>query len=194
MSVFQEMQRKAFHMLSLVYLLAYWLIGYPRVMPWMYAWAAVVVVVELGRVYIPGINRFLMRGIFAKLSRPEEHKHVSGIFHTTLGVLILWAFFGDQPKLVAAAIFCVAFGDAAAAIVGKSIGRTRLFGSKKSVEGSAACWAACFLSCRLTGFGALACAAAATASTAVEWFPTTAWFNDNLWLPVAAAGALRLLI
>src|SRR5579883_1498758 len=128
------------------------------------------------------------------ISRPEEHKHVSGIFHTSFGVLILWVFFGSQPSLVSAAIFCVAFGDAAAAIVGKSLGSRRLFGSKKSVVGSAACWAACFLSCRFEGFGALACAAAATASTIVEWLPTSPWWNDNLWLPVAAAGALRLLI
>ncbi len=194
MSVLKEVQRKVFHMLSLVFLAAYLLIGYPRVMPWMYAFSALVAAVELGRLYVPALNQALVAmPLFSSISRPEEHRRVSGLFHTTFGVLLLWLFFGAHRQIVAASIYCVAFGDTAAALIGKSLGRVRLPGSKKSLEGSAACWTACFLSCKLTGFGSGAAAAAALCATVVEFCPTTTWFNDNLWLPVAAAVALKAL-
>jgi dolichol kinase len=173
-------------------LAAYKFIGYPRVMAWLWAWSAIVVVGELSRLYFPSLNKALL-GPMAAFSRPEEQKRVSGIFHTTLGVLFLFLMFGATPIVVSASIFCVAFGDSAAALVGKSIGRIRLFGGKKSLEGSTACWAACFLSCWSQGFSAGSSALAALACAVVEFLPTTAWFNDNLWMPVAAGCILRIL-
>lgn len=187
----REAGRKTFHMLSLAYLAAYFLIGYPRILAWLGVWTVVVVVVESGRLYWRGANDFLF-GLFKGLSRPEERKRYSGIFHTTVGALIVIVLFGSQPRLVAAGIWCVALGDAAAALVGKAIGRIRLAGSKKSVEGSLACFLVCAAACRALGFGLPAAAAGALAATIVELLPTTWWFNDNLWMPVAAAAAVRL--
>jgi dolichol kinase len=187
----RECGRKLFHMLSLVYLAAYHLIGYPRVLGWLFSWMLVVGAVETARLYKGGLNDWLF-SLFKGLSRPEERGHFSGIFHTTAGVLVIVLFFGDFPRVVSAAIWCVALGDAAAALIGKSLGKRRLFGGKKTLEGSAGCFGVCFAACLLHGFHPVAAAAGALAATAVELVPTTSRVNDNLWMPVASAIALYL--
>jgi dolichol kinase len=187
----REAGRKTFHMLSLVYLAAYYLIGYPLILKWLSGWAVVVVAVETARLYLPGFNDYLFK-LFRGLSRPEERGHYSGVFHTTIGALAVIWLFGDRPAYVAAGIWCVSLGDAAAALVGKAIGRLRLPGSKKSVEGSTACFVVCAAACLAVGFPPLAAAAGALAATVVELLPTTWFFNDNLWMPLATAVALRV--
>lgn len=194
MSAFwHEARRKAFHMASLLYLAAYLLIGWPRVMAPMYAWTALVAAVEIGRLYWARLNDFLF-SLLGALSRAEERKHASGILHTTLGALIVFVAFGGDTRVISASIFCVALGDAAAALVGKPFGRHKIPGSKKSIEGSAACFAACLAVCLAHGYRWPASAAAAFLSTGIEFLPTTSWFNDNLWMPLGAACALRAFV
>jgi dolichol kinase len=187
----RELGRKAFHMLSLAYLAAFHLIGYPQVLVPLGAWLAFVTAVEAGRFLSPGLNRFLT-GFFQGMIRETEQRSFSGIFHTTAGCLAVMLLAGRRPSVVTAALLCLAFGDAAAALAGKAWGRHRLSGSAKSFEGSAACLLVC-LACGLAaGLDPLSAAAAALAATAVELLPTTRCFNDNLWMPVAAALAARL--
>lgn len=187
----KEVLRKAWHMLTLLYLAGYLLIGYPRVIWWLAAWTAFVAAVEFGRLYWPALNAFLF-SVLGKLARPTEKQHVSGMVHSSIGVLAVVVFFGTDRQLVSAAIWCVAVGDAAAALVGKAIGRHKLVGHK-SLEGSLACFAACLLACLGNGFAWPAAAAAALAATLIELAPTSVWLNDNLWMPVGAALALRAL-
>ncbi len=188
----QEARRKAFHMASLLYLAGYLLIGYPRVVAPLILWSVFVAFVELGRLRWRRLNEFLF-SIFGSLSRAEEKQHASGILHTTLGALIVVLAFGTDRRVISAAIFCVAFGDAAAALVGKPFGRHKIPGSKKSLEGSAACFLACLGVCMAHGYSAGASAAAAFIAAGIEFLPTTPWFNDNLWMPLGAACALRAL-
>lgn len=186
----RELVRKSFHMLSLAYLGAYWLIGWPRVLPWLALWYAVVAAVETARLYHKPFNELLMSP-FLKFHRPEERDDYSGIFHTTGGALLAVAAFGAEARVVSAAICCLALGDAAAAVVGKSVGGPRLLG-KKSWAGSSACLVACLAVGRFWGFGWGASLLAALAATAIELRPTTRWFNDNLWMPPATAVLYRL--
>lgn len=187
----RELARKSFHMLSLVYLAAYKLLGWPRVLTPMLAWTALVVVVETWRLKSPAANRALTR-FFGGLARDDEHDKYSGIVHTTLGVLCLWLLYGAKDSIVSAGIYYVAFGDASAALVGKWIGTHKIGKSKKSVEGSLACFVACVLVGFGTGFSAIPVFAAAVTATVVEFLPTTRWWNDNLWMPVITATVLRL--
>lgn len=187
-----ELMRKSFHMLSLCYLGVYKLIGYPEIMSWILPWSMIVFVIESARLMMPRMNAALT-GFFGGIARVEEKSRFSGIIHTTFGALIVFWLFGPAPAIVSAALWCVAAGDAAAALLGKSLGKTKLFGSKKSVEGSLACFTTCAIICFVHGFGAKAALGAAFVATAVELAPTTRWFNDNLWMPVAAAFALALL-
>ncbi len=186
-----ECGRKIFHMLALVFLLAYHLLGYPRVIRWMIPWTILVFIIETGRLYSPKLNKFLF-GLLGVIARGEERTHYSGIVHTTLGALILFLAFGTWPAIVASGLLCEAFGDAAAALVGKSLGRHRILGSKKSVEGSAACFLTCAAVGLCTGFPAGPALAGASAATIIEFVPTNVVFNDNMWMPIGVAVTLRL--
>jgi dolichol kinase len=188
----REFGRKAFHMLSLVYWAAFFFFGWPRIVIWMSAWLVIVLVVETARLYVPPVQRLLV-GFFEGMIRDTERRHYSGIVHTTTGCLSAMLIARGDPVIVGAAIGSLAFGDASAALVGKAFGRTKLFGGQKSLEGSLACFAACFGVAIGVGVRPGAALASALVVTAVELLPTTGFFNDNLWMPVAAAVVLRVL-
>ena len=188
----REFGRKAFQMLSLVYWAAVTFFGWLRIVPWMAGWLFVVLIIETVRLHVPPIERALV-GLFDGMIRETERRHYSGIFHTTAGSLAAMIVAGGNPMIVGAAIGALAFGDAAAALAGKAFGKTKILGGKKSIEGSLACLAACFAIAIAVGVRPGAALAAALASTAVELLPTTGFFNDNLWMPIAAAVVLRVL-
>jgi dolichol kinase len=188
----REFGRKAFHMLSLVYWGAFAFFGWPRIVPLMSVWLCVVLVIETARLRVPVLERALV-GFFDGMIRESERKHYSGIVHTTAGSLGAMLVASGDPAIVGAAIGSLAFGDAGAALTGKAFGKTKLFGGHKSLEGSLACLAACFAVSIAVGVRPGAALAAALAATAVELLPTTGFFNDNLWMPVAVAVVLRLL-
>ena len=188
----REFGRKAFHMLSLAYWAAFFYFGWPRIVYWMCGWLLIALIVETARLYVPAVQRLLV-GFFEGMIRESERRHYSGIVHTTTGSLAAMLIAQGDPVIVGAAIGSLAFGDAAAALVGKAFGRVKILGGKKSLEGSLACFAACFAVAILVGVRPGAALASALAATAVELLPTTGFFNDNLWMPVAAAIVLRVL-
>lgn len=189
--LFREIKRKAFHLLSLAYLAAYFLLGYPRVIAWLLTWTVLLMFLEAFRLYFPKLNEFLIQ-LFRGLSRPEEKTRYSGAFYTAAGALIVIFLFGRNPKIVSASLFCAALGDAAAALIGKIFGTHKIFGGRKSLEGSVACFLFCLVACLSLGFPLPASIAASMAGTALEFLPTTAYFNDNLWLPLGSALILSL--
>ena len=190
--LWRELGRKAFHMLSLVYLAAYHLLGYPAVLRPMVVWLGFVAAVETGRFLSPRLYQALT-DLFRGLIRESERRSFSGIFHTTAGALSVMLLAGPHPRVVTAALLCLALGDAAAALFGKAFGRHRILGGAKSLEGSLACLAVCVSVSLAAGLAPLPAAGGALAATAVELAPTTRFFNDNLWMPVAAAAAMLAL-
>ena len=186
----QEAGRKLFHLLSLAFLAAYQLIGCPRVVYWMLAWTALVAAAETARLRRPALNDALL-AFFGGIYRRDERRALSGIFYTSLGALGLFLFFGERPPIVAAALFDLALGDAAAALVGRAFGRLKIGAGAKTLEGSLACFLTCLLVGLAMGFAALPAAASALAATLIELLPSRL-FNDNLCLPLGAAAALRL--
>ncbi|HEX4048108.1 MAG TPA: hypothetical protein VH309_09760 [Elusimicrobiota bacterium] len=188
----REFGRKAFHMLSLVYWGAFFVLGWPRIVSWMCAWLLIVLLIETARLRVPALERRLV-AFFDGLIRETERRHYSGIFHTTAGSLAAMLIAGGDRVIVGAAIGSLAFGDAAAALIGKAFGRTRILGGQKSLEGSVACFAACYALAIFVGVRPGAAAASSLAATVVELLPTTGFFNDNLWMPIAAASVLRVL-
>lgn len=188
----REFGRKAFHMLSLAYWAAFALFGWPRIVSWMTGWLLIVWIVEAARLRAPAVDRLLLK-VFGGMIRETERRHYSGVIHTTAGSLAAMLIAGGDPVIVATAIGSLAFGDAAAALAGKAFGRTKIFGGQKSLEGSLACFAACFALASAVGVRPGAGLACAAVSTAVELLPTTGFFNDNLWMPIASAVVLLVL-
>ena len=188
----REFGRKTFHMLSLCYLGAFYVLGWPRAAIALAVWLPIVFVIEVLRLRVPAIERALF-GFFEGMIRDTERKHFSGILHTTAGSLAAMLIARGDPMIVGASIMQLALGDAASALVGKAFGRTKLFGGLKSLEGCLAGFAVGFAAALACGVRPGAAFAAALAGSLAELLPTTPWFNDNLWIPVASATVLRLV-
>ncbi|TBR25053.1 hypothetical protein EPO15_02830 [bacterium] len=186
-----EVGRKAFHFLCLLYLGYFHWRGRSETLSVLAVWMAVIVAVETLRLSRPEVNAFLLK-TFQGIHRPHEEKRISAIIWTSSGCWLTFLLFGAEPRLVDAGVLCLAFGDASAALAGKTFGR-RVFefrGKRKSLEGSLACFAACAASVLACGFGPGAAAAAAAAATALELAAPPP--DDNFWLPLAAAAVLSL--
>jgi len=188
----REFGRKTFHQLSLVYLVAFHLLGWPLVAYAMCVWFPIVFIIETARLKVPAVERFLL-GLMGGLMRESERAHYSGIIFTTAGSFAAMLIARGDPVIVGAAILQLAFGDTASALVGKAFGRTKLFGGVKSLEGSLAGFAVGFAAALACGVRPGAAFAAALAGSLAELLPTTPVFNDNLWIPVASATVLALV-
>ncbi len=187
----REFGRKAFHMLSLVYLLAYRMIGWPAIIPVMSVWLVVVFGIEIARLKIPKVERTLV-GFFDGMIRETERRHFSGIFHTTAGCVVAILIARGDAMIASAAILQLSLGDAASALIGKAFGRVKILGGAKSLEGTLAGFAVGLAAALACGVRPGAALLAAAAGALVELLPTTAWVNDNLWIPVVCAAVLRL--
>ncbi|MFA6030208.1 MAG: hypothetical protein WC969_10165 [Elusimicrobiota bacterium] len=186
----RELLRKIFHFLSLVYLAAFLLLGRGTTLVLLGLWILVEGGLELARLARPGLNEALMR-VFGGIHREKESAQVSGVFWTSLGCWLSVLCWGARPEAVTAGLCCLAFGDAAAALVGRRFGRTRLR-SGKTLEGTLACFAACLLSCAAAGLRGPALPAAAAVAALVELLPVPV--DDNLWLSFLPAGTVFLLL
>jgi dolichol kinase len=188
----REFKRKAFHCLSLVYLGVFFALGRRDASLALGAWIAIEGIAEAIRLRNPELNARLM-GIFGGIHREKEMHRISGILWTSLGCLGTIAFFGSDPRVVAAGIGYLAFGDGVAALAGRAWGRRKwpFLDGKKSVEGSLACLTACFAVGVAAGLPPAAVVGGAIAATVLELLPLP--LDDNLWLPLLSAGAVSLL-
>jgi len=182
-----EIKRKGFHLLTLIYVFGYWYLEKPVVV-WGLAIAIfVVAMLEFLRFKVPACNNFFCKN-FKGFYRPEEADKISGLIWTLLGALITALIFPNRYMVMASFLY-LAFGDSVAALAGKSFGRHKSFAGK-SVEGSIACFIACFIA-GLFLFNWKFAFAGALIATIVESIP---WkMNDNFWMQIINAGLLTLL-
>jgi len=183
-----ELKRKGFHLLSLIYIFGYWYLEKRTVILGLAIAIAVVALLEILRFNAAWFNIFFVKH-FKGFYRPEEARKVSGLLGTLSGALITILLFSGNRYMVFASFLYLAFGDSSAALVGKSIGKHKTFFGK-SLEGTIACFLACFI-CGLFIFNwkfALLGAFIAAAIEAVPW-P----INDNFWMQIVNAGILYFL-
>lgn len=149
---------------------------------------------EIARLTIPALNR-LTRSLAGPVMRSGEMDAVSGLLPFTGGVLAAFILFSKPVAL--ASLVPLIFGDRAALLVGKGIGRLKMWG--KTLEGSFGCLMFSFLVYLLfawkwplvfdyspgTLFGA------ALVGTLAEALPRP--FDDNLTIPLAVGLFLTLV-
>ncbi|MCL2143887.1 MAG: hypothetical protein FWH43_00105 [Endomicrobia bacterium] len=182
-----ELKRKGFHLLSLIYAFGYWHLAKSTVIWGLAIAVTAVALLEILRFNVSACNEFFCKN-FKGFYREEEAKKISGLIGTLSGALITILIFPNKYMVMGSFLY-LAFGDSAAALIGRTFGRHKIF-SGKSLEGSIACFAAC-LAAGLFLFNwkfALAGAAIATVVEAVPW-P----INDNFWMQILNAGLLTLL-
>jgi len=183
-----EIKRKSFHLLILLYILAYWVLPRLVVIEGFGFLLVVVIVGELLRLRLPPFNEWLLN-VLGGIHRVEETKNLSGLPWTLSGSFLTILLFPNKT-VVLVSFFYLAFGDALAALVGKRYGKYRILRGK-TLEGSLACFLACllvgifFLHWKMALIGALS-------ATVIELIP---WpLNDNFWMPLMSASALTLLL
>jgi dolichol kinase len=159
------------------------------------------------RFLYPPVQR-AYRICFGALMRGDEEKKTTGATHIIAGALFCSVVFVDFPEISFMALVAFILGDAAAAVVGLSIGRTRILG--KSLEGSLACFGLClclfaFLFPKIPHLlnhseGPVPFALMVVVSlviTLAELIPvkiTESYsLNDNLYVPVLAGLVLKML-
>lgn len=184
----RELARKLWHVLILVYLGLYLSIGQASFLRWMLAWSVFVFAAETVRLRVEAAQRLLMR-FFGPIVREREVRSYSGMVFTNLGLLVTAALYGREPRLVTAAVLSLALGDAAAALVGMSLGRLKFSvrGQTRTVEGAAAGFVVATLCGAGAGLGWAPALAGGAAVTLVDCVPPPP--DDNFWIPLASAVA-----
>jgi dolichol kinase len=182
-----EIKRKGFHLVSLVYVFGYWYLPKIIIIYSLVIVITIVVFCEYLRFKISSFNNFF-KDNFKGFYRLEEIDKISGLLGTLLGALFTIIIFSNR-YMVFASLLYFSFGDAFAALIGKVFGRHKTFAGK-SLEGSLACFIVCVISgfflfnLKFTLIGAFI-------ATLVEVIP---WkINDNFWMQIINAGVLTIL-
>jgi dolichol kinase len=143
------------------------------------------VVLEILRFRIPAVAT-AFAAVFRRIMRDEEFRTLNATIPYLAATFVVILVF---PRVIAcAALVFLALGDAAAELVGRAVGRVRIIGPK-TLEGTLACFAVCFLAgwhflgweLALVGAGA----------AAVAELLSGGWV-DNFSIPLAAGGAVWL--
>lgn len=180
-----EVLRKIVHLATLIIPVGYALTSEETVLLFLVPFFLALLSVDLLRLLHPGMASLFQKYFFGRVLREEEKPTFMGatyfIFSTILTILLF-------PKPIAiASILTLVLADTAAALIGKWIGRMRIFG--KTLEGSIAFLLTALLivwiSPNLNRFsGSLAALGAAV----VEVLPLRV--NDNLSIPLVAGAIM----
>ncbi|MDR2812142.1 MAG: hypothetical protein LBB06_03455 [Endomicrobium sp.] len=182
-----EIKRKSFHLLSLLYVFGYWYLPKNIVVKGLAIAMTIVILLEYIRFKFPKVNDFFKNN-FKGFYRSEETEKISGVIWTLSGAFIAIVLFPNK-SMVFASLLYLALGDSAAALVGKTIGSHKIF-TGKSLEGSFVCFTVCF-TIGLFLFNIQFALIGAIAATLIEAIP---WkLNDNFWLQIINAGVLTAI-
>lgn len=186
-----ELKRKAIHLASLVIPLGYfaspdsWSLWWERVL---LASVILSLAIEVFRLNHPR-TRHVFRHFFGELLRNHEEATLLGSTYLLIACLLTIHLF-PKPVAVLALSFLI-LGDTVAAIVGKSLGRIRIFG--KTLEGSLSCFAVCYaLTAVMPGIPFPVGLVGAAVATVFELLPIP--LDDNFRIPLSAGFAMELLL
>lgn len=177
-SWFQEIRRKGMHIL--VACMPLFPTGIYPVMFTVIALLTAAYMVSEG-FRINGYSFPLLSGITrSSIRKAEERGFAFGPITLLLGSTLSLVFF--SPVVASTAIWTVAFADAIATIVGRSVGNHRIpYNVKKSTEGSLAAWLTAFL-CGCVYLPLLPAILAGLFASLIESLPLKSL--DNLFVPV----------
>lgn len=186
-----ELKRKAIHLASLSIPLGYYLTPDVWQRDWERVLLAVVILslaIEVFRLnHLP--TRNLFRHFFGELLRNHEEVSLLGSTYLLIACLLSIHLF-PKPIAVLALAFLIV-GDTMAAIVGKWLGRFRIF--DKTLEGSLACLVTCYLLTLLVPEIPFRVAVVgAVTATLFELLPIP--LDDNFRIPLSAGFAMDFFL
>lgn len=183
-----EIKRKVFHILTLIYVVAFWYLPKTFVLTALFIAIIVVLIGEFIRSKNEKFNIFILKILGGVHRKSEEHK-ISGLPWTLSGAFLTIFLFEDKTFVLASFLY-LAFGDAVAALCGKAFGKHKIYAGK-SLEGSIACFIACFI----VGLFVLSSWQFALAGALIAAFiETIPWpLSDNFWMQILNAGILTYI-
>ncbi len=186
-----EAARKSIHLSSLVIPFGYrYALGYNRRLAfiWLFCALTISLIIELNRFWQRSFRKTFHR-IFGSILRRHEFKDLTGATYLLFASLLCVAFF--EPRIAAASIAFLSIGDTFAALIGMNFGKRKFLHSKKTLEGSLACFASCMIfglwwlgSPWLAVLGALAATGAELGYSALD---------DNIKVPLASGIVMALV-
>jgi len=184
-----ELWRKAIHLCSLLIPLGYFLFNPKQVVSILFVLLMVSVLFDLLRLFgNDSIKKFM--GInFGFMLRPRETRSFSGSTTILLAGLLVFLFY--DKRVAAAAMVIIVVGDVAAAIIGRTIGRFRIY--YKTLEGTAAFLAFALMAIKtVPGLNWKITVAGVIAGAITELLPLP--IDDNISVPLVAGGIMQLLL
>jgi glycerol-3-phosphate acyltransferase PlsY len=187
MSLLPEIQRKAIHLTFILIPLIY---HYELLPKWFIVRGLLVatllsIIFELARLHDARVRKFF-RQFFHELIRSHEHKQLLGSTYLLIAAVLTIEIFSEP--IAVSALGALILGDTAAALVGKTLGKARIFG--KSLEGSAACFIVSFLfAWGVVGLDARTAAIGMLTATLFELLPIP--LDDNFRIPLSAGFAMK---
>ena len=185
----RELRRKSIHLLGLVFPILYVFTTRHTAIIAVGVLLAIALASELLKVLLPTFRGIFMR-IFSPMLRSRERKGgLTGATYYLIGSFLCILLFDKTLAIV-----CLCFltlGDLCAALIGKQWGRIKLF-SRKSLEGSLACFAVCTGIALLIGLHPIVAIVGALAATLIELLPTGV--DDNVTIPLISGLAMHLLL
>ncbi|MDI6757623.1 MAG: hypothetical protein QME32_06345 [Endomicrobiia bacterium] len=190
--VLEEIKRKLFHLLTLIYVVGYWFLPRDIAVGGMGVTIFVALLIEAVRLNHKKINGLIL---LLGIHRKSEEQHLSGLLWTLSGAFFTMYVFESPANplvmrsIVLAALLYAALGDTAAALVGRLVGRTKI--GSKSLEGSLAC----LVTNLIVGYFLLPWPVFLWGAVFSTFFELIKWpLNDNFWIPILSAGALTQLM
>ena len=153
-----------------------------------YSWAEGLRFVGFSPPLVSNVTRAVLR-------KQEQGRFALGPVTLGLGALLALLLF--PPRVAAVAVYALAFGDSAATLVGRFLGRVRpAFMAGKSLEGSLACFVAAALAAFFVFRDWKIALGTGLASMLAEALPLGDSLGDfdNLLLPLAAGTAVLVLL
>jgi dolichol kinase len=180
-----EIKRKIVHLTTLVVPVGYAVTSEKTVILFLVPFFLALLLVDLIRHFHPGMASLFRKYFFGRVLIEEEGPTFMGstyfIFSTILTILLF-------PKSIAiTSILILILSDTAAALVGKGVGRIRIFG--KTLEGSIAFFlTSLFIVWIYPNLNRFSGSLAALGATLIEILPVR--LNDNLSIPLVAGAIM----
>jgi len=188
MSLIAEAKRKALHFSSSWVPLAYYILPEQAGKITLLMAAVVFLTLDVLRLHEPKIGKLFYR-LFGEIVREHEKNTLLG--STSLVISALLTAYCFEKSIVVASLLFLTVGDTTAALVGKTYGKTSVFG--KTFEGSLSCFLACSaIAVVVPGVPTVVGITGALAATLFELLPIP--IDDNFRIPLGAGFVMQLLM
>lgn len=185
----RELRRKSIHLLGLVVPILYFFTSWDLAIIGVGGLVTLALAAELLKGLVPTFRAIFLR-VFSPILRSQERRGgLTGATYFLIGSFLCILLFDKTLAIV-----CLCFltlGDLCAALIGKQWGRIKLF-SRKSLEGSLACFVVCTAAALLIGLHPVVAITGAIVATVIELLPIGV--DDNVTIPLISGLAMHLLI